>query len=573
MIVQSQPETRLTEGYVAVVYHLTGAATPPVVARGESQLQGAAVAIQDAEPVYVPVDRRGRFAELDGLPRLYHDALLARVIEQRYKMPHSDSYECLRTMTHLLGESVPKHTAATPEEATAQAVELLERYEAMAPRLVSGGLNVVYSQIEIPAIAPAATMISNGVYVDIDMLLTIEERSAAAAACATEEVQQCIGRAINLNSHEQLCALLFDQLALPVTQTTSSGNPSTKIDVLERIIDHHAVVTPVVRYLRAEELRRYSRGLKGTVDVSTMRIRTNLDPLGAATGRYSSSHPNLQNLSTEMRHVVVAPPGYMLLELDYSQAELGVLAFLSGEQRLRAAFADRTADLHRQTAATVMGIDVEEVTDQQRQIGKTINFAIIYGQTEHGLAETLQVPLKRAQKLIETYFHAHPQVAHWITQIHELASVAGCVQTFYGRRRWLPDITSADESRAAKARRQAVNTVIQGTAAEILKMALIRLHRELPADVRMVLTVHDSVLLEVPIDRVAEVQQQVISVMENPPPDFTVPLWVEASIGRTWAECKTNGATTHDEAHVTALGAAAPTPPGGTHSRPTATAQ
>ncbi len=266
-------------------------------------------------------------------------------------------------------------------------------------------------------------------------------------------------------------------------------------------------------------------------------VYANLDPLGTATGRFSCSDPPLQALDRRVRRAIEASPGCVLMEADYSQMELRVLAHFSQDAALLDAF-QHNIDLHIRTAAHVLGIAEDDVTDQQRQLGKTLNFGIVYGQTAYGLADELGVTMKRAEALLAAHAAAYPGVAAWIASVHQQASNVGEVRTLYGRRRSLPNIYSANEALAAEARRHAVNTIIQGTAADLMKMALIRLHDTLPDEVRMLLPVHDSVLLEVPVDLVEETSRIVRNAMETRPASFAVPLKVDIHTGRTWADCK-----------------------------------
>jgi DNA polymerase I-like protein with 3'-5' exonuclease and polymerase domains len=267
------------------------------------------------------------------------------------------------------------------------------------------------------------------------------------------------------------------------------------------------------------------------------RIYADLDPLGTATGRYSCSDPPLQALDRRVRRAIEAAPGCVLMEADYSQMELRVLAHFSQDAALLHAF-EHGVDLHVRTAASVLNIAESDVTDQQRQLGKTLNFGIVYGQTAYGLADELGVTMPRAEELLDAHATAYPGVAAWIAAMHAQAGNVGEVRTLYGRRRCLPNIYSANEALAAEARRQAVNTVIQGSAADLMKMALIRLHDKLPDEVRMLLPVHDSLLCEVPQALVEETRRIVRNVMETTPAGFAVPLKVDIRTGRTWADCK-----------------------------------
>ena len=268
------------------------------------------------------------------------------------------------------------------------------------------------------------------------------------------------------------------------------------------------------------------------------RIYADLDPLGAVTGRYTCRDPNLQGLSPALRAAVEASPGHLLMEADVSQCELRVLAHFSQDPRLLAAFRDGNVDLHVQTAAAALGIAAGQVTDEQRDIGKRVNFAIVYGMTADGLAQKLGISPFEAQALLDGYFAAYPGVRSWIAEVHAAAYEDRQVRTLGGRRRRLPDIRSRDPGAVATAQRQAVNTVIQGTAADLMKLALIRLNDALPDGVRMLLPVHDSVLLCVPTALVEETRQIVTAAMEAVPTGFGVPLRVDMHTGQTWADCK-----------------------------------
>jgi DNA polymerase-1 len=268
------------------------------------------------------------------------------------------------------------------------------------------------------------------------------------------------------------------------------------------------------------------------------RIYADLDPLGAVTGRYTCQEPNLQGLPKAIRSAVEAAPGHLLLEADVSQTELRVLAHFSQDRRLLAAYRDGI-DLHRQTAAAVLSIPEEQVTEEQRsRIGKQVNFAIIYGMATDGLAQKLAIMPYEAQMLLDGYFATFPGVRNWIAQVQASAQADREVRTLSGRCRQLPDMRSRDPGKVAAAQRQAVNAVVQGTAADLLKLALVRLHNSLPPDVRMLLPVHDSVLLEVPANLIEAACQIVTNAMQATPAGFTVPLKVDVKVGRTWAACK-----------------------------------
>jgi DNA polymerase-1 len=333
-----------------------------------------------------------------------------------------------------------------------------------------------------------------------------------------------------------LARYLYEELGLPVQTLTASGNPSTSNKALERLTALHPAAVAILTYQEHKPAREAAASLLSHLEPSGL-VHAELNPLGAATGRFSCSSPNLQGLAAPALQAIEASPGCVLMEADFSQCEFRVLAHFTQDAALLDAF-QHDIDLHVRTAARVLGIAESAVTDEQRRLGKTLNFSIVYGQTAYGLADELGVPLHRAEALLAAHAAAYPGVAAWIAQVHERAGNAGEVRTLYGRRRYLPNIYAACDALAAEARRQAVNTIIQGTAADLLKLALVRLHAQLPDDVRMLLPVHDSVLLETRVDLVEETRRTVVEAMEAVPAGFSVPLKVDIKTGRTWAECK-----------------------------------
>jgi DNA polymerase-1 len=343
------------------------------------------------------------------------------------------------------------------------------------------------------------------------------------------------GRNFDPNDAEAVRRLLYNDLGLPCPQETRHGNQSISKATLARLA--HPLVAQLQTYRDAKPAYDSANAIHTALGPHGTVVRGNLDPLGTATGRYSCSDPPLQGLDRRVRRAVEAPPGHTLLEADYSQMELRVLAHFSQDTALLHAFR-HDIDLHVRTAASVLGIAEADVTDEQRALGKTLNFGIVYGQTAYGLADELGVPQPEAEALLAAHAAAYPGVTAWIAQVHQRAANIGEVRTLFGRRRYLPNIYSALPSAVAEAQRQAVNTIIQGTAADLMKLALVRLHNMLPDEVRLLLPVHDSVLLLVPEGLVEETRRIVIEAMEGVPDGFTVPLKVEAKSGRTWADCK-----------------------------------
>jgi DNA polymerase I len=273
-------------------------------------------------------------------------------------------------------------------------------------------------------------------------------------------------------------------------------------------------------------------------DPVTGRLHGNLDPLGTKTGRYTCSSPNLLGLDETLRELVVARDDHVLLLADYSQMQLRILAQLSEDPGLLEVYRTPGGDLHRRTAAAIFTKSEYAVTNEQRGVGKTINFAILFGMTPASLAADLDVDLSQAEGLIQGFFGAFPGVATWAGRIHEEAERQGFVRTLCGRRRRLDGFENGHEGGRSRLRRQAVSSVIQGTEADIFKMALARLSSELPRDCRLLLPIHDAVLVEVPRKRIEEAAKIVRSVMESPPPGFSVRLAVDVRCGASWGTCK-----------------------------------
>jgi len=537
----NDPTTQPPNGQIAVVYDRFPVVDAADIAGGKGTIRGAALAIRDNPGIYLPADQLGRLVEIDGLPRLYPDGLLARTVEKRYGLPTGDQFDCLQTLARLpAGSTGCEDSYFGPHATVARAERCLQEYDIHVRVAAQQDLLDVYRGIELPIISVAAEMISDGLLLDVEGLEAFRATRQAAVDRATAEIRQASPRPVNPEFNLDVESLLFGDLGLPIMRRTRKGRASTGDRTLAGLAHQHPVIPPLAEHRKANRLLQRAGELLEAVHPATCRVHTRLDPLGATTGRFTSKKPCLQNLPRQVLPFVIAPEGTVLMEADFGQMEMRVLAMVSQEPRLLEAFEAGDVDLHRAAAAAALNLDPEAVTEQQRKIGKTMNFAIAYGQTAIGLSESLGVPVTEAQELIDSYFTSYPAVRRWIGRTHAWMHNRWSVRTMYGRQWILPHDYDPSTPLYQRMQRQAVNAAIQGTAADIMKLALARLHAALPADVRMVLTVHDSVLLEVPIDCVDEVGQHVRAIMETPPPGFTVPLRVEVSTGRTWAECKTH---------------------------------
>lgn len=391
-------------------------------------------------------------------------------------------------------------------------------------RLAGEGLSVLFHKIEYPAAVVAGVMRANGIGVDLPLLEELEFELGVRLGLLREEITTAAGRAINPLSQAEVAAALREPASTVSARPGAESRPPL-VDLVRQYQEMYRASDAVTKLLSRADRR-------------TGRVHYALDSLGADTGRFSCADPPLHSLPSELRELVVAAPGHALVEADFSQIELRVLAHFSQDRLLLDAFANGI-DLHRSTAARALRVTEAEVSDAMRdEVGKVVNFGIVYGQTPHGLAKKLGATEREAQSHLEAYFAAHHGVRDWIDRTQREALRDGYVTTFYGRRRRLPGLRSNDRAEVERGLRQAVNTVIQGTAAEINKSALIRLHRELDERCRLVLTVHDSVLLEVPRDRAGEVAVKVAVLMRQLPPGFRTPLAVKVGVGGTWAECQ-----------------------------------
>jgi len=416
-------------------------------------------------------------------------------------------------------------------------VSLAERFR---PRLDSEGLGSLWRDVEAPLSRVLAQMELAGVLVDTAQLAVIGKRAEEELRTLDAKAKELAGRDFILRSRDQLETILFDELGLPVLKKTPKGGRSTDAEVLEELALEHELPKVILEYREIDKLKgTYVDALPRYVNEKTGRIHTRFNQAGAATGRIASSDPNLQNipirtaLGREIRAAFIAPPGQVLLSADYSQIELRVLAHLSQDPMLLEAYRTND-DVHALTASVVMGIERSAVTAEMRRAAKTVNFGVIYGMGDAALARQLGIPKKDAARFIEAYFTRYEGVARFMERTVEAAKKGEAVRTILGRRRFLPNLHSANRGLRFEAERIAKNTPIQGTAADILKVAMVRLGQKPPVPgARMVLTVHDELVFEVPEAHAEEAKARVREAMEGAM-KLDVPLLVEAGIGPSW---------------------------------------
>ena len=407
----------------------------------------------------------------------------------------------------------------------------------------------LFTEVEMPLVPVLAAMEQTGVGFDVEQLERMSERLADRLSEIETEIYDLVGYTFNVNSTQQLSDALFKTLGLPSqgVRRTKTGHYSTAASVLERLQERHPVIDLVLEHRSLSKLKStYVDALPQMVKPETSRLHTSYNQTGTVTGRLSSSDPNLQNipvrteLGRHVRRAFVAKAGWTLIAADYSQVELRVMAHVSGDEGLLGAFA-RGEDIHARTAAEILDIPLDAVTANQRRLAKTVNFGLSYGQTAYGLAQATGLTQPEAEDFIARYFERFPGVRTYIQQTKVLAARQGYVETLLGRRRYFPELQSGSKaSHYARqaAERMAINAPIQGTAADIIKIAMIRLHQALQQRgwrSRMILQVHDELIVEAPEDEVESVSKLMCETMEGAF-ELDAPLEVDLKAGPNWEE-------------------------------------
>ncbi len=405
-------------------------------------------------------------------------------------------------------------------------------------------LRSVYVDIEQPLVPILLEMEETGVLVDRKMLNTQSGELAKKMIELEGKAHELAGGPFNLGSPKQLQEILFERLGLPVIRKTPKGQPSTAEDVLVELASDYDLPAVIIDYRSVSKLKStYTDKLPLQIDANTGRIHTSYHQAVAATGRLSSTDPNLQNIpirtpeGRRIRQAFIAPPGQLLLAADYSQIELRIMAHLSADPGLVQAFANEQ-DVHRATAAEVFGMALADVTDDQRRSAKAINFGLMYGMSAFGLAKQLGIGRGEAQEYVNLYFDRYPGIKAYMDSIREKASRDGYVETVFGRRLYLPEINDRNANRRQYAERTAINAPMQGTAADIIKKAMIAVHRWLQDErpgARMIMQVHDELVFEVDKDNVDAVRERVMELM-NSAATLEVPLKVDVGVGLNWDE-------------------------------------
>ena len=401
----------------------------------------------------------------------------------------------------------------------------------------------LYKTMELPLLHVLSRMERTGVLIDSDALFMQSNEIATRLTALEEQAYALAGQPFNLASTKQLQEILFDKLGLPVLQKTPKGAPSTNEEVLEELAYSHELPKILVEHRGLSKLKStYTDKLPQMVNSQTGRVHTSYHQAVTATGRLSSSDPNLQNIpirneeGRRIRQAFIAREGYSIVAADYSQIELRIMAHLSGDQGLINAFS-QGKDIHRSTAAEIFGVSLDEVSSEQRRNAKAINFGLIYGMSAFGLSRQLGISRPDAQKYMDLYFQRYPEVQQFMTDIREKAKAQGYVETLFGRRLYLPDINSTNAMRRKGAERVAINAPMQGTAADIIKRAMIKLDEVIrhDPDIEMIMQVHDELVFEVRSEKVEFFREQIKQNMEAAA-ELVVPLIVEVGVGQNWDE-------------------------------------
>ncbi len=447
-------------------------------------------------------------------------------------------------------DRVPVKDAAPYAAADAEVV--LQLMPILRERMKQEETEHIFDELEIPLIPVLAKMEMRGILLDKDALKTMSEELSVRLAALEEQICREVGYSFNINSTQQLSAALFNTMGLIPPRTvkkTAAGGYSTAADVLEEMRGQHPVIGMILEYREIGKLKStYTDTLPESVDRETGRVHTSFSQTGTATGRLASSSPNLQNIPTrtelgkQIRTAFTAAPGCRLLSVDYSQIELRIVAHMSGDEAMIAAF-NSGQDIHAATAAAIYGCRIDEVTKEQRRHAKAINFGLIYGMSSFGLSRSTGLTPSEASAFVKAYFEQFPKVKVFLDRLRVTAAEQGWVRTLAGRKRYFPNLKrEMNYNLRNREEREAINAPVQGTSADILKAAMIRLPEELEKRslrASILLQVHDELMLECPEEELAETRDAVMDVMEHIT-TLSVPLLTEAKSGLNWGEMDTS---------------------------------
>jgi len=484
-----------------------------------------------------------------------HDTLLQSYVLESHRPHDMDSlaerHLGLKTITYddVTGKGAGRigFDEVAIERATEYAAEdadvTLQLHLALYPQVeASERLTHIYRDIELPTMLVLQAMERHGVLLDTRLLAELSREFGAKMMEIEARAHTQAGQPFNLNSPRQIQEILFEKHGLKPVKKTPSGAPSTDEDALEQLALDHPLPRLILDYRGLSKLKStYTDKLPEMINPDTRRVHTNYAQAVAVTGRLASNDPNLQNIpirtaeGRRIREAFIAPPGHHLVSADYSQIELRIMAHLSRDEGLLAAFA-AGEDVHRATAAEVFGVETGAVDAEQRRYAKVINFGLIYGMSAFGLARQLGLERAAAQQYMERYFARYPGVKRYMDETRARAREDGYVETVFGRRLWLPEIRSSNQARRGNAERAAINAPMQGTAADLIKLAMIAVHRwigDSRLGTKLIMQVHDELILEVPDAELADVRRALPDLMGNVA-QLSVPLLVEVGAGPNW---------------------------------------
>jgi DNA polymerase I len=486
-----------------------------------------------------------------------HDTLLESYVFESHKSHDMDSMAIRHlnrktiTFEEVCGKGASQicFDEVAIDRATEYAAEdadiTLQLHNAMWPRVhQDDGLKFIYEKIEVPTSVVLQKIERNGVLIDRELLSAQSHELGLRILEMEKQAYELAGQPFNLNSPKQIGEIFFEKLQLPVVKKTPSGTPSTDEEVLQKLAENYPLPKILLDYRGLSKLKStYTDKLPKMVNPDTGRVHTNYAQAVAVTGRLASNDPNLQNIPVRtaegrrIREAFIAPPGSVIVSADYSQIELRIMAHISGDENLLRAFAEGE-DIHRATAAEIFGATPADVTSEQRRYAKVINFGLIYGMSAFGLASNLGIERSAAQMYIDKYFQRYPSVAQYMADTRTQAKAHGYVQTVFGRRLWLAEINSPNGPRRQAAERAAINAPMQGTAADLIKLSMIAVQDWLEAErleSKMVMQVHDELVLEVRESELSTIQQKLPELMSGVG-KLKVPLIAEVGVGRNWDE-------------------------------------
>ena len=484
-----------------------------------------------------------------------HDTLLQSYVFESHKTHNMDDLAMrhlgIKTISfdEVAGKGVKQvgFNQVTVEVATDYAAEdadiTLQLHQAMYPVIQADDkLDFIYSHVEMPSREVLFTIERNGVLIDQGMLNRQSNEIGMKLMDLEKQAFELAGQPFNLGSPKQLQEILFGKLGIKPTKKTPSGAPSTDEDVLQELALDYPLPKVLLEYRGLAKLKStYTDKLPKMINAQTGRVHTSYNQAVAITGRLASSDPNLQNIPVRtaegrrIREAFIAPNGSVIVSADYSQIELRIMAHLSQDEGMLSAFANNE-DIHRATAAEIFGCEREAVTSEQRRYAKVINFGLIYGMSAFGLAQNLNIERSAAQSYIERYFARYPGVRAYMQDTRELAKQKGYVETYFGRRLWVPEINSSNGMRRAGAERAAINAPMQGTAADLIKLAMIAVQNWIAAQqlqTKLIMQVHDELVLEVPEAELDLVKTMLPQLMQNVA-KLDVPLLAEVGVGNNW---------------------------------------